>query len=147
MARHEEAVEELVDQGVDPDDAEEQAEDPDPDDIDEEDIWEHYTPEDMWQWWGQEWHHNIKGRPNKKGGEMFPLAKYVNERDFDFHTFQQYENHIPSVFMNIIRDFSQEAEGVIYEVKEAIQEVRSDLMEKKNELFDAIFEDKDFSLR
>lgn len=147
MARHEEAVAELVDQGVDPDEAEDEAEEVDPDDIDEEDVWEHYSHEDMWQWWNQEWHHNIVGRPDKKGNEMYPLAKYVDESDFDFQKFRQYESHIPSVFMSIVRDFEQEAQNVIYEVKEAIIDTKNDLMAKRKQLFDAIFENKDFNLR
>lgn len=147
MFKHEEAVEELVDQGVDEDDAEDQAEDFDPSDIEDEEIWDHYTEEDIWQWWNQEWSHNVAGKSDKKGNKVWPLAKYVDEGDFDFHQFQQYEFHMPGVFMGIIRDFEQDAQRVIYDVKEKIIEIENDLMEKRKELFDAIFEKKDFYLK
>lgn len=138
--KREEEIDELVDDGMDRTEAEAEVEEIDPDNISEQDVFKHFGPEEMWQWWGEEWGHNIKGR--------FPIARYVDHLDFSYDKFRRYENSIPDLFDRIIATRLQdEVEQSVANVKDAVQRTIAMLQEQAFDLLSSIFTNKQFFLK
>lgn len=118
--------------------AKEDVDEENPEDVDDEDVYDVYKPEEIWQWWVEEWRHNLQD-------EKF--AKYVSEKDFDFKDFMRHERHIPSVFMPILSRIEKEITKATRTPIEIIKEIHEIIQQKLFELYEAIFTDSNFELQ